>query len=381
MISLKFLLVLSNAFWLCKAEDELVAVTTLMRHGARIPNNFYPTDPYSKVKWPFVLGDLTNEGIAEMHDVGKWLRRKYSDFLSKKYDPKEMYAQALDYDRCIRSGEACLAGLYPPTSAENWNPQLRWRPTPIHISPAHQDIVVNMNACPKIPKESALIRKTETYRQIMAVYGDTFKYIGEKSGHPIDFASMYPLFDTLLFERRLNLTLPDWAQKVWPHLTPLAIQYSKMDSMTTTERRIQSGPMLGRIQNQFDRAITGVDFGTTKTIYRKYMVYFATEWMLLNLTYTLGLPSIGIPDFGALYIFELWKNEMGTHYVKIYFRHSGLKGTKAKRVAVEGEKAKLKYEKFKQIIAPYLVDSVEWVALCESFTHKNVTVDTDVPMS
>ncbi|XP_044755300.1 testicular acid phosphatase homolog [Coccinella septempunctata] len=381
MIILRDFLIISNAFFFCVAEDQLVAVTALIRHGLRIPENFYPNDPYSNVSWPFVLGDLTNDGVAEMYDTGKWLRKKYTPFLSEKYDPNQIYAQSLDYDRCIMTGEATLAGLYPPISDEIWNPNIRWQPTPIHISPVNQDIVVNMNACPTRLNESAIIRQTKTFKQINETYAGLFNYISNKSGSPIDFASMYPLFDTLYSELKLNLTLPMWAQKVWTRLVPLVIQYTKMVSLTPTERRLQVGPLLTRIMNQFESAISGKDFGTNKTIYRKYMSYFNTEWVLYDLTYSLGLPSIYIPDFGALYLLELRKTPEGKHYVNIIYRSSAKKGTKAKRVAIKGEKTNLSFERFKEITRPYMINGKEWKDLCEKLSGQQIRIATNVPMS
>ncbi|XP_045475064.1 testicular acid phosphatase homolog [Harmonia axyridis] len=380
MVALKLLIILAN-FYLCIAEDELIAVTALIRHGSRIPESFYPNDPYSNISWPFVLGDLTDKGVDEMYHVGKWLKRKYNSFLSEKYDPNEIYAQSLDYDRCIMTGEATLAGLYPPLADDTWNSKLRWQPTPIHVSPINQDIVVNMNACPKIMKESEVIRQTETYKKIMAAFKDYFEYISENCGEKTDFATIYPLFDTLFSEIKVDLPLPDWAQKIWEQMVPLVELYTKMDSLTLTERRIQVGPLLTRIQSQFDRAITGVDFGTTKTTYRKFMAYFATEWILYDLTYTLGLPDINIPEFGALYLIELRRKPNGVDYVRILYRSSAKKGTRAVRVAIRKEKNRVYYGRFRKIIAPYLIDSAQWVKLCESFTGQNVSVATDVPMS
>lgn len=274
-----------------------------------------------------------------------------------------------------------FSGLYPPVSNEIWNKKILWQPVPIHITPVSQDIVVNMNACPKLQVEANLITQTRAYKEIEAKYGDYFQYISENSGELVNFTSIYPLFDTLFSEMDLHLTLPDWVEKVFSDMVSLAIKYTKLDSMTTTEKKIQIGPLLTRIVSQFNRAISGQDFGTTKTIYRKYMTYFTTEWIMFDLTYALGLPSINIPNFGAVYLIELRRKPAGEYYVNILFRHSPTRGTRAVRLAIQGEKTNLEYGRFKELVNPFMTDPKEWKALCESFSNSTINLATHVPMS
>ncbi|KAK9871072.1 hypothetical protein WA026_011353 [Henosepilachna vigintioctopunctata] len=381
MRSLLIILQLSSLLTYSRSEDDLVAVTALIRHGARIPEELYPTDPYQNYSFPFVLGDLTNSGVNQMYTVGKWLRNRYKTFLSREYDPEEIYCQSVDYDRCLMSGSATLAGLYPPISNEVWNSRLRWQPIPIHTSPAGQDIVVNMNTCPKIPAESAVIRSTQIYQDIMSKHGAFFDFISNKSGESINFSNMYPLFDTLFSEMKINLPLPEWAQKILPQMSSLIVEYTKMDSYNQVERQIQVGPMLERIVQQFDKAINGKNFGNTRTIFRKFMAYFATEWILYDMTYALGLPPINIPDFGAFYLFELRKNPQSGHYVNILYKHSTNFDTAAKPAPIKGLNYNLDYTSFKNFVKPLVVNSTEWKYLCENFTGSAVSVNTNVPSS
>ncbi|KAL3270217.1 hypothetical protein HHI36_009273 [Cryptolaemus montrouzieri] len=365
------------------SADELIAVTVLVRHGGRLPENLYPNDPYQNYSWPYILGDLTNEGVKQMYHVGEWLRMRYiPDFISKKYDPAEIFAQSVDYDRCLMSGGATLAGLFPPTSTETWNKHIRWQPIPIHVSPIWQDFLVDVSVCPKIPEESVLIRRTRKYAQVMAKYQHFFDFISQNSGLSVDFSTIYPIFDILFSELKMNLELPTWAKEIYPTLVPLVIEYTKMDSMTKTERRIQVGPLLGRIINQFDNAINGENFGTTKTIYRKFMTYYGTEWILYDLTYTLGLPGIDIPEFGAIYSIELRKSSNGTYYVNIWYRHSTDLLAKTVPAPIKGMNFNLDYTEFKNYVKPYIVNNAsEWVSICENFTGQQVQVDTNVVIS
>ncbi|KAK9871073.1 hypothetical protein WA026_011354 [Henosepilachna vigintioctopunctata] len=378
----KIIILIFSLLNLCRTEDELIAVTALIRHGTRIPQELYPLDPYHNYSWPFAMGDLTNQGIGELYNVGRWLRMNYDSFLSREYDVNEIYAQSVDYDRCVMSGEATLAGLYPPRSFDIWNKNIQWQPVPLHISPLNQDFVLNMNTCPKIPEQSALIRTTQIYKNIMAKYGTFFDYISKKSGQTINFSNMYPLFDTLFGEMKMHLPLPTWAQETMPLMNTLIVQYTKMDSMTMSERRIQVGALLTRIIKQFDKAIDGRHFGTSSTIYRKFMAYFTSEWVHYDLTYALGLPSIHIPDFGVQYYIELRKNQVGRYYVNILYRKATSMATEAVAVPMNRLNVDIDYNDFKNYTKPYLVaNATEWVNLCEKFTGATVQVHENVPSS
>ncbi|XP_045465282.1 testicular acid phosphatase homolog isoform X3 [Harmonia axyridis] len=317
MLVFKFLSILSWLY-MFKAEDELIAVTALIRHGTRIPVSFYPKDPYKNITWPFALGDLTNKGIKEMHHVGKWLRRRYSSFLSEIHTPSEIYAHSVDFDRCYMTAEATLAGLYPARGKEVWNNNIRWQPVPIHGSPNSQNVATNMlSPFPNLPEFPALAE----------MYSPILEYICERAGENMTLPKLFTFFDTISCEKALDLPLPKWVAEVYPKILPLIVQYTKLKS-SSPEEVIWIGPLMKQILNQFERAITGEGFGTSKTIYRKFMAHFSTEWMLYDFAYGLGLESIDIPQYGALFLVELRKNWEG-HYVKILYRNSSKPGTKA----------------------------------------------------
>lgn len=323
------------------------------------------------------------EGIKEMHHVGQWLRKRYSKFLSESYKPDEFYAHSVDFERCYMTGEATLSGLYPPVGKDVWNKHISWQPIPIHGSPNTQDIETNMlDPCPnKYPAASNLVFNSPEYPAIIKKIGPLLDYLSEMAGENITFPSLYPFFDTLFSEKALGLTLPKWAEEVYPQILPVIVLYTKMNSLTPLEVEVQTGPLVTQILNQFQRAISGEDFGTPRTIYKKFMAYFSTEWMLYDFTYGLGLKSIGIPKYGALYLIELRRNSKRGYYVNILYRPSSKPGTKAMPWSFEGEGYKPSYESFKKYLEPMKINTTQWVPLCQKLTGAWAKTATGVPIS
>jgi hypothetical protein len=57
---------------------DLVLVQTIFRHGDRAPSLPYPTDPYGSGEyWPRGWSQLTNEGMRQMHALGRFYRHRY----------------------------------------------------------------------------------------------------------------------------------------------------------------------------------------------------------------------------------------------------------------------------------------------------------------
>lgn len=86
----------------------------------------------------------SQEGKQQEYQLGKYLRRRYGDYLNSTYIPNQVYAISSDTDRTIMSGLLALAGLYPTENVTTWDSNVNWQPIPIHTVFTEDD---NVGAC------------------------------------------------------------------------------------------------------------------------------------------------------------------------------------------------------------------------------------------
>ncbi|KAK5971858.1 hypothetical protein GCK32_021582 [Trichostrongylus colubriformis] len=73
------------------ASKDLVFVQAIWRHGDRAPLKLpYPKDPYTESAWQRGWGQLTNIGMQQLNELGRYFRTTYNFFVSNVYIPSEV---------------------------------------------------------------------------------------------------------------------------------------------------------------------------------------------------------------------------------------------------------------------------------------------------
>ncbi|KHJ93033.1 hypothetical protein OESDEN_07063 [Oesophagostomum dentatum] len=92
-----------------KANDKLIMVQVVWRHGDRAPVMTYPTDEHGEEAWPNGWGELTavgefQLGMRQQYALGRVLHKRYinsSDpLISRRYNSKQVGIWEIYGERC-----------------------------------------------------------------------------------------------------------------------------------------------------------------------------------------------------------------------------------------------------------------------------------------
>lgn len=129
------------------------------------------------------------DGKRQLFLSGQYFRRRYDNLIGGKYSPGKMYIVSTDFDRAIMSAQSSLAGMFPPTTAEEiWNEDIKWQPIPVHTIPQESDNLLHgSRPCPKFgPLVKHLRDNDPEVREIYKKYGHLFAYWGKMKGMKIE---------------------------------------------------------------------------------------------------------------------------------------------------------------------------------------------------
>uniref|UniRef100_A0A8D0C2I9 acid phosphatase n=1 Tax=Salvator merianae TaxID=96440 RepID=A0A8D0C2I9_SALMN len=233
-------------------------IKSIYRHGDRSPIEIYPNSLHNESDWPQGFGQLSTIGMQQQYALGQYIKKRYANFLSPRYKREEILVLSSETDRTIMSAQANLAGLFPPTGDQIWNPDLHWQPIPVHVVPKEKDPSVH------------------------------------------------------------NYTLPEWAtaevQAKLAELTVLSLSSLFGIYKTEEKARLQGGLLVKTI---VEKLYTVAENPGN----RKMLIYSAHDTTLGALQMALNVYSESLPPYAACQIFELYQENDGEHTVEMHFRN------------------------------------------------------------
>ncbi|XP_067648972.1 prostatic acid phosphatase-like [Haliotis asinina] len=239
-------------------DGSLRYVQVLFRHGDRSPEHTYPNDPYQKDTWPQGWGELTQEGMRQEYELGRYLRQRYVDsgFIHGNYTADEIHVLATYKDRAIMSAYSMLSGLFPPAGDQIWNPAIPWQPIPVHTLPKKDDFILEMD-CPTYDALKNNLWKTNYVKNLENQNQDLIDLLGKHSGYPPTFESLVDMFDPIYVESDNNMTFPLWLRQndVYKRFRALKNMVADLKFHTKAMARIRGGPLLGKFIKNIDDVV------------------------------------------------------------------------------------------------------------------------------
>ncbi len=317
IIGLWFFLLIVKAY----ATQQLIFAIDVIRHGDRAPTVALPKAAYP---WPSGLGELTAEGMRQAYLLGEKFRREYivrSHLLSEKYDSKQMYVRASDFNRTLMTANSVLFGLYPLGTGPHLKSGLAlpagYQPIPIHTLPVAKDNILvpqhHEKAYQAVLEKQVL--KTAAWQKMTARYAPDFGRWQAATGLPIQsLMQVGALADNLWVRHIHNIPMPNG-------LSPQDLAKIRQVGNWGMAYVYQSEAMARQVaQRLLSEMAQQVRHAAAHQGALRYVLYAAHDSTLLAVMSALGAPLSKQPPYASDLQITLWQSH-SAYRIKMKFNN------------------------------------------------------------
>lgn len=308
-----------------QSKDRLTFAHVICRHGDKNIVHSYPNDPYKdELNWPGGFGELTDVGMRQHYELGKYLRRRYASLLGNgSYSPDIVYVESTRFNRAINSAYANLAGLFLSENNEMWNGSSDSQRIFVHPISEEKDhrLDLTKNGCARYDQLYSDYIHSSQYTEWIEQHRPLINYIETNTGvenSATPFHSIM-LYDILLTEKRSGKRLPSWTDKImFPGSDFERFGFSWYTSITpTTEmKKITYGYLLKEILDHFTNKTQ-----STLSPNRTLWMFFGHDFNLALMLDTLGIFWLHQPPLASCLFFELYDGG-DSPYVQIFYKNT-----------------------------------------------------------
>jgi hypothetical protein len=301
-------------------EDlRLEYVQMVWRHGDRSPMLFYPNDPHRHY-WPQGNGQLTQLGMQQQYELGRFLRTRYDGFMSQYYLNNETYILSSNIDRAIESASCNMASFYQPTGWQVWNSSIMWQPVPVHTLDREQDHFLDVlwEQCPKWVDIDQHFQHSDLYVAYERDFADFFDRFSVYAGVQVNMSNAGLLYDNLLCVKSHNLSLPEWATDHFMASLDNVTNFGFFNLFRTREQqRLLGGSLFRVIREMFYGKVNKLDLYS-----QNLMAYSGHDTTIMGLASLLGVFNNLRPPYVTTMIFELFSDSKMNHFIKLSYHNS-----------------------------------------------------------
>ncbi|CAL7951907.1 unnamed protein product [Xylocopa violacea] len=243
------------------------------------------------------------------------LRGRYKEYFGPDYWPEKIYARSTSVARTQLSLQLVMAGLFPPSERQTWNPQLPWIPTFTFFMPYETDNLLFPDHCSRYQEEYSKFLRQNKARDLLSKYKSEMAYLTARTGKAINTTSAVTHLYNLLKEQAAhNLTLPQWTKTVFPTTMKdiVALDF-RLRSYTRTLKRLNGGFLIRKMVDD----IKLYKAGKLEPYDRKAFLFAAHEMNVAAVARALELDEPIIPAYGATIIFETLRDKKRNYYIRV----------------------------------------------------------------